>query len=57
MCIVSCAPYDGVRSVLLTSIPDALKRSGFNRYFYYRIGGFPNPTGKEIQYVGVSLLF
>lgn len=57
MCIVSCASYDGIRSQLLTSIPEALKSCGFNGYFYYRLGGFPNPTGKEIQYAGVPYCF
>ncbi len=57
MCIVSCAPFDGVRSKLIQSIPEALRNSGFNGYFYYRIGGFPNPTGREIQFVGVPYSF
>ncbi len=52
-CIVSCAPFDGVRSAMLTRIPEALRATGFNGYFYYRLGGFPNPTGKEICYAGV----
>ena len=26
-------------------------------HFYYRLGGFPNPTGKEIQYAGVPYCF
>ncbi len=57
LCIVSCAPYDGVRSAMLARIPDALRATGFNGSFYYRLGGFPNPTGKEIQYVGVPYSF
>lgn len=56
-CIVSCAPYDGVRSAMLAAIPEALRATGFNGYFYYRLGGFPNPTGREIQYVGVPYCF
>ncbi len=57
LCIVSCAPYDGVRSKNLARIPDALRATGFNGYFYYRLGGFPNPTGREIQYAGVPYCF
>jgi hypothetical protein len=56
-CIVSTAPFDGNRNLLLQRIPERLNQAGFNGYFYYRIGGFPNPTGKEIQYVGVPYSF
>jgi hypothetical protein len=52
-CIVSCAPFDGVRNICLEGIQEALRLTGFNGYFYYRLGGFPNPTGKEIRYAGV----
>jgi len=56
-CIVSTAPFDGNRNILLQRIPEHLRAAGFNGYFYYRVGGFPNPTGKEIQYVGVPYSF
>lgn len=57
MCIVCCAPFDQIRSKFIESIPSTLEKVGFNGYFYYRIGGFPNPTGREIQYVGVPYCF
>ncbi len=53
ICFVSSAPYGGIRAFHLQSQPDALRESGFNGYFYYRLGGFPNPTGRETQYAGV----
>jgi hypothetical protein len=60
-CIVSYVPFAGDewgRDVSnyaehIESSLEALKATGFNGYFYYMIGGFPNPTGKEIQYAGV----
>ncbi len=57
MCFVSCAPYDGVRSTLIRSLPNALRDCGFHGYFYYRIGGIPNPTGQEVKYAGVPYAF
>lgn len=52
-CIVSCAPYDDNRNILLEGLVQSLHKTGFNGYIYYRIGGYPNPTGKEIKYCGV----
>lgn len=57
MCIVNCCPYNGEYHKLIQDIPKALQDVGFNGYFYYRIGGFPNPTGKEIRYAGVPYSF
>lgn len=56
-CITSCVPLTPKYISLLKSIPDALKEVGFNGYFLYRIGGYPNPTGKEIRYAGVPYAF
>ncbi len=56
-CIVCCAPYNDIYPTLISSIPEALHKCGFNGYFLYLIGGFPNPTGREIQYVGVPYSF
>ena len=52
-CIVSSAPYDNNRNILLEGLVEQLHSTGFNGYIYYRIGGYPNPTGKEIRYAGV----
>lgn len=52
-CLVSCAPCGGIRAFHLKTLPAALRETGFNGHFYYRLGGFPNPTGREVQYAGV----
>lgn len=52
-CIVTCAPYDDNRNILLEGLVNQLHKTGFNGHIYYRIGGYPNPTGKEIKYCGV----
>lgn len=57
LCIVNCCPYNGDYPNLIQAIPKTLQDIGFNGYFYYRIGGFPNPTGKEIRYAGVPYCF
>lgn len=57
MCIVTCSGYDGKYPGLVKSLPKAFEECGFNGYFYYRIGGFPNPTGKEIQYAATPYCF
>jgi hypothetical protein len=59
-CIVSYVPFagdEGGRAMAnyvphIETILEALKATSFNGYFYYMIGGFPNPTGKEMQYAG-----
>lgn len=56
-CIVSCAPYNDLYPSFINAIPEALQKCGFNGYFLYLVGGFPNPTGREIQYVGVPYSF
>lgn len=62
-CIVTYITYNKTRSTvqlftdLIKSIPEALKASGFNGYFYYRIGGFPNPPGFNLKYIGVPYSF
>lgn len=56
-CIVTCGPYSGVYADLIKQKKAQLEETGFNGYYLYRIGGFPNPTGKEIQYVGVPYSF
>lgn len=56
-CLVSYATYNGIYPELLLSIKDALEERGFNGYFYYRIGGFPHPTGRELKYAGVPYCF
>ena len=57
MCVMSFSSYNKHYPDLLKSIPDALKQTGFNGYFYYRLGGYPNPTGQEAQFIGVPYAF
>ncbi|MBI2743858.1 MAG: hypothetical protein HYX48_08085 [Chlamydiales bacterium] len=56
-CVVCCISYDSNYYNLVTSLAKALEKTGFNGYFYFRAGGFPNPTGQEIQYAGVPYCF
>ena len=61
--MVCSAPYriidedSGNRARLAGSIAEALSQTGFNGYFLCQIGGYPNPTGKEICYAGVPYAF
>lgn len=57
MCIVSYASYNRNYPALIKSLPQALEATGFNGHFLYRIGGYPNPTGCEIQYAGIPYCF
>lgn len=56
-CIVCYVSFNGKYSSLIKSLPKQLEKVGFNGYLFYKIGGFPNPTGKEIQYCGVPYCF
>lgn len=56
-CIVSFASYDKNYHIMLRATPAALEKTGFNGYFLYRIGGYPNPTGIELQFAGVPYAF
>lgn len=56
-CIVTFASCNGPYPSLVAQIPDALRSTGFNGYFLSLVGGFPNPTGQEIQYAGVPYSF
>ena len=56
VCIVCCVPFNRIYPELIESLPEALSPH-FNGYFLYQVGGFPNPTGKEIQYSAVPYSF
>jgi hypothetical protein len=56
-CIVSYSSFNTKYPEYIQTIGNALKATGFNGYFFYRIGGFPNPSGKEIKYAGVPYAF
>jgi hypothetical protein len=61
LCIVSWVPFAADEwgrpiqnyAEYLESTLAALKETNYNGYFFYMVGGFPNPTGKEIQYAAV----
>ncbi len=56
-CIVAFASYDGVYAEHLQTIVKALESTGFHGHVLIMKGGFPNPTGEEIQYAGVPYCF
>ncbi len=56
-CIVCYVSFNANYPACLETIPTALERLGFNGYYLYQLGGFPNPTGIEIQYAGVPYSF
>lgn len=56
-CVVLSCPIHPKYEALLLSLIEALKEIGFRGAIYYRIGGFPNPTGEEVRYVAVPYSF
>jgi hypothetical protein len=65
-CIVCCTPINHKRETdyqynsrynASQSIKQSLENTGYNGYFYLFNGGFPNPTGKEMKYLGVPYCF
>ena len=62
-CFVSCTPFitngnqKNGRFIASQQIVKSLEEVGFNGYFYLLNGGFPNPTGVEMKYVGVPYCF
>jgi hypothetical protein len=64
-CIVSFASFsnktkdnqDTTRFNASQNIHKSLEETGFNGYFYLFNGGFPNPTGTEMKYIGVPYCF
>lgn len=56
-CIVSFASYDGLYVSQMRSIIKELEKTGWNGNFLLMAGGYPNPTGEELQYAGVPYAF
>jgi hypothetical protein len=57
LCIVSYASYDGLYPEFIQANAIALEAVGFNGYYLYAIGDFPNPTDQSMQFVGVPYSF
>ena len=64
-CFVCCVPFlhtiqgqeTNARYLASQQILQSLREVGFNGYLYLFLGGFPNPTGKEMKYAGVPYCF
>lgn len=56
-CLVSYATFNGKYAGFLEHLPQTLEQVGFNGFLFYRVGGFPNPTGEEVRFAGVPYSF
>ena len=56
-CFVCCTQLCSDRNGASQTIHQSLEEVGFNGYFLLLNGGFPNPTGTEMKYVGVPYCF
>jgi len=56
-CFVCCTPLFIDRFKASQTMLQSLEEVGFNGHFMLLNGGFPNPTGKEMKYVGVPYCF
>jgi hypothetical protein len=52
-CIVLGCSFDRTYPEMLRSLVAGLKEIGYEGAIYYRIGGYPNPTGEEVRYAAV----
>jgi len=56
-CFVCCTPLGNDRCQHSQTIIESLEKVGFNGHFLLLNGGFPNPSGIEMKYVGVPYSF
>ncbi|MBM3199277.1 MAG: hypothetical protein FJZ58_08540 [Chlamydiae bacterium] len=56
-CLVCYVTFNGQYEKLVKELPKHLEKVGFNGHLFCKIGGYPNPTGKEIQYCAVPYCF
>jgi len=56
-CIVLFCSHDKKYPNMLKELLKNLEEIGYDGFIWYRIGGYPNPTGEEIQYAGVPYAF
>jgi hypothetical protein len=52
-CVVMACSIDKKYPQLLKSLVGAIREVGYKGAIYYRIGGFPNPSGEEVRYAAV----
>lgn len=52
-CVVLGCSYDKNYPKLLLELVQGLREIGYKGGIYYRLGGFPNPTGEEIRFAAV----
>lgn len=52
-CVVMACSMDKKYPILLKTLIGAIREVGYKGAIYYRIGGYPNPTGEEIRYAAV----
>lgn len=52
-CVVMACSIDKKYPQLLKSLVGAIREVGYRGAIYYRIGGFPNPSGEEVRYAAV----
>lgn len=55
--IVCCVPLKNNRHDASRTLQKSLEETGWNGHFLLLQGGFPNPTGTELRYVGVPYSF
>jgi hypothetical protein len=56
--VVSCVGFGKRRPKdLLKNLQTSLEKSGFDGFFYYRIGGFPTPRGVELNLCATPYAF
>jgi len=56
-CFVTCVPFNRNYPAYIPFIAEQLGKVGFNGYLLARMGGFPNPSGREALYAGVPYSF
>ncbi|MBM3198103.1 MAG: hypothetical protein FJZ58_02455 [Chlamydiae bacterium] len=56
-CLVTYATFNGKYPSFLQELPSTLEEVGFDGFLFYRLGGIPNPSGKEVRYCGIPYAF
>lgn len=56
-CFVTYVSYNSPYPKMLKEMPKLLEEVGFDGYYLYQVGGYPTPTGIEINFIGVPYAF